>query len=293
MQTIFFIALAVAIVLFIVKNREGLRWDRGFAGFRPAVTGVITEGNLEIAGNPVEDVAIKAMMIKKIVDATTEEIFRTKGLKMFPIETVFIQVFDSPDKIKELKQNRPDVYQAYVKFLQARDKDAVLTRNGDGTDQEQLARAALISYLEQLKRDQDYATVPDNVPATYRCRFLLLETERFYGTEVDVIAIGDETGIKIQGITSQPLKDGNKLRAFQDTLTAGEWMPYDTIANANVPNKSALSLVDKAIKAKWGDGDDQRYLNTIDQIVANDYDENYGLTEGMKQFENPNTPYLR
>ena len=293
MQTIFFIALAVAIVLFIVKNREGLRWDRGFAGFRPAVTGVITEGNLEIAGNPVEDVAIKAMMIKKIVDATTEEIFRTKGLKMFPIETVFIQVFDSPDKIKELKQNRPDVYQAYVKFLQARDKDAVLTRNGDGTDQEQLARAALISYLDQLKRDQDYATVPDNVPATYRCRFLLLETERFYGTEVDVIAIGDETGIKIQGITSQPLKDGNKLRAFQDTLKAGEWMPYDTIANANVPNKSALSLVDKAIKAKWGDGDDQRYLNTIDQIVANDYDENYGLTEGMKQFENPNTPYLR
>ena len=278
MQTIFFIALAVAIVLFIVKNREGLRWDRGFAGFRPAVTGVITEGNLEIAGNPVEDVAIKAMMIKKIVDATTEEIFRTKGLKMFPIETVFIQVFDSPDKIKELKQNRPDVYQAYVKFLQARDKDAVLTRNGDGTDQEQLARAALISYLDQLKRDQDYATVPDNVPATYRCRFLLLETERFYGTEVDVIAIGDETGIKIQGITSQPLKDGNKLRAFQDTLKAGEWMPYDTIANANVPNKSALSLVDKAIKAKWGE-DFQTYESTAVADVG--------------QFNPPVTPYLR
>jgi hypothetical protein len=278
MQTIFFIALAVAIVLFIVKNREGLRWDRGFAGFRPAVTGVITEGNLEIAGNPVEDVAIKAMMIKKIVDATTEEIFRTKGLKMFPIETVFIQVFDSPDKIKELKQNRPDVYQAYVKFLQARDKDAVLTRNGDGTDQEQLARAALISYLEQLKRDQDYATVPDNVPATYRCRFLLLETERFYGTEVDVIAIGDETGIKIQGITSQPLKDGNKLRAFQDTLKAGEWMPYDTIANANVPNKSALSLVDKAIKDKWGE-DFQTYESTAVADVG--------------QFNPPVTPYLR
>ena len=277
MQTIFFIALAVAIVLFIVKNREGLRWDRGFAGFRPAVTGVITEGNLEIAGNPVEDVAIKAMMIKKIVDATTEEIFRTKGLKMFPIETVFIQVFDSPDKIKELKQNRPDVYQAYVKFLQARDKDAVLTRNGDGTDQEQFARAALISYLEQLKRDQDYATVPDNVPATYRCRFLLLETERFYGTEVDVIAIGDESGIKIQGITSQPLKDGEPIKAFRDQLQVGEWMPYDTIANANVPNKSALALAEKAIKDKWGDGDDQRYLNTIDQIVANKYDENYGL----------------
>jgi len=263
MQTIFFIVLAVAIVGYLVMNREGLRWDRGFAGFRPAVTGVITEGNLEITGNPVDDVAVKAMMIKKILDATTEEIFRTKGLKMFPIETVFIQVFDSPDKIKELKQKRPDVYDAYVKFLQARDEDAVLTRNGDGTDQEQLARAALISYLEQLKRDQDYATVPDNVPATYRCRFLLLETERFYGTEVDVIAIGDEDGIKIQGITSQPLKNGDKIKAFQNQLQVGEWLPYDTIANANVPNKSALALAEKAIKDKWGDGEDKRYSETV------------------------------
>jgi len=277
MQTIFLIVLVVAIVGYLFMNREGLRWDRGFAGFRPAVSGVITEGNLEITGNPVEDVAVKAMMIKKILDATTEEIFRTKGLKMFPIETVSIQVFDSPEKIKELKQKRPDVYDAYVKFLKARDNDAVITRNGDGTEQEHLARTALINYLEQIKRDQDYATVPDNIPATYRCRFLLLETERFYGTEVDVIAIGDETGIKIQGITSQPLNDGNKLKAFQDKLQVGEWMPYDTIANAIMPNKSALTLVDKAIKEKWGDGDDQRYLNTIDQIVANDYDENYGL----------------
>ena len=277
MQTIFFIVLAVAIVGYLVMNREGLRWDRGFAGFRPAVTGVITEGDLEITGNPVEDVAVKAMMIKKILDATTEEIFRTKGLKMFPIETVFIQVFDTPNKIKELKQNRPDVYEAYVKFLQARDKDAVLTRNGDGNEQEQFARSSLINYLETLKRDQDYNTVPDNVPATYRCRFLLLETERFYGTEVDVIAIGDETGIKIQGITSQPLKNGDKIKAFQNQLQVGEWLPYDTIANANVPNKSALALAEKAIKDKWGDGDDQRYLNTIDQIVSNKYDENYGL----------------
>ena len=277
MQTIFFIVLAVAIVGYLVMNREGLRWDRGFAGFRPAVTGVITEGDLEITGNPVEDVAVKAMMIKKILDATTEEIFRTKGLKMFPIETVFIQVFDTPNKIKELKQKRPDVYEAYVKFLQARDKDAVLTRNGDGNEQEQFARSSLINYLETLKRDQDYNTVPDNVPATYRCRFLLLETERFYGTEVDVIAIGDETGIKIQGITSQPLKNGDKIKAFQNQLQVGEWLPYDTIANANVPNKSALTLAEKAIKDKWGDGDDQRYLNTIDQIVSNKYDENYGL----------------
>ncbi|MGA1008777.1 MAG: hypothetical protein ACO3SE_09425, partial [Sedimenticolaceae bacterium] len=253
MQTIFFIALAVAIVLYVVKNREGLRWDRGFAGFRPAVSGVITEGNLDIMGNPVEDVAIKALMIKKIVDATVQEIYNKNGLKMFPIETVFIQVFDSPDKIKELKQKRPDVYDAYVKFLQARDKDAVLTRGGDGTAQEELARASLISYLETLKRDQDYNTVPDNVPATYRCRFLLLETERFYGTEVDVIAIGDEAGIKIQGITSQPLKNGEPIKAFKDTLKAGEWMPYDTIANANVPNKSALALAEQAIKDKWGE----------------------------------------
>jgi hypothetical protein len=286
MQTIFFIVLAVAIVGYLVMNREGLRWDRGFAGFRPAVTGVITEGNLEISGNPVEDVAVKALMIKKIVDATVDEIFRTKGLKMFPIETIFIQVFDSPDKIKELKQNRPDVYEAYVKFLQARDKDAVLTRNGDGTEQEQLARSALVSYLDTLKRDQDYNTVPDNVPATYRCRFLLLETERFYGTEVDVIAIGDENGIKIQGITSQPLKDGEPIKAFRNQLQVGEWMPYDTIANANVPNKSAMALVDKAIKAKWGDGDDKRYIETIE--ASNEW-----LANNPDDFENPDTPYLR
>jgi len=278
MQTIFFIALAVAIVLYVVKNREGLRWDRGFAGFRPAVSGVITEGNLDITGNPVEDVAVKALMIKKILDATVQEIYDKNGLKMFPIETVFIQVFDSPDKMKELKQNRPDVYDAYVKFLQARDKDAVLTRDGNGTEQERLARASLISYLDTLKRDQDYATVPDNVPATYRCRFLLLETERFYGTEVDVIAMGDETGIKIQGITSQPLKDGEPIKAFKDTLKAGEWMPYDTIANTNVPNKSALALAEKAIKDKWGE-DFQTYEATAMADVG--------------QFNPPVTPYLR
>ena len=278
MQTIFFIALAVAIVLYVVKTREGLRWDRGFAGFRPAVSGVITDGNLEIAGNPVEDVAVKALMIKKILDATVQEIYDKNGLKMFPIETVFIQVFDSPDKMKELKQNRPDVYDAYVKFLQARDKDAVLTRDGNGTEQEELARASLISYLETLKRDQDYATVPDNVPATYRCRFLLLETERFYGTEVDVIAMGDDTGIKIQGITSQPLKDGEPIKAFKETLKAGEWMPYDTIANANVPNKSALALAEQAIKDKWGE-DFQTYEATA--------------TADVGQFNPPVTPYLR
>jgi len=278
MQTIFFIALAVAIVLYVVKNREGLRWDRGFAGFRPAVSGVITDGDLEIIGNPVEDVAVKALIIKKILDATVQDIYDKNGLKMFPIETVFIQVFDSPDKIKELKQKRPDVYDAYVKFLQARDKDAVLTRGGDGTKQEELARASLISYLDTLKRGQDYNTVPDNVPATYRCRFLLLETERFYGTEVDVIAIGDEDGIKIQGITSQPLKNGDKIKAFQDKLQVGEWMPYDTIANTNVPNKSALALAEKAIKDKWGE-DFQTYEATAMADVG--------------QFNPPVTPYLR
>jgi len=154
----------------------------------------------------------------------------------------------------------------------------VLTRGGDGTAQEELARASLISYLETLKRDQDYATVPDNVPATYRCRFLLLETERFYGTEVDVIAMGDETGIKIQGITSQPLKDGEPIKAFKDTLKAGEWMPYNTIANANVPNKSALALAEQAIKDKWGE-DFQTYEATS--------------TADVGQFNPPVTPYLR
>ena len=154
----------------------------------------------------------------------------------------------------------------------------MLTRGGDGTQQEELARASLISYLETLKRDQDYNTVPDNVPATYRCRFLLLETERFYGTEVDVIAIGDEDGIEIQGITSQPLKDGDKIKAFQDTIRVGEWLPYDTIANANVPNKSALALAEQAIKEKWGE-DLQAYEATA--------------TADVGQFEPVSTPYLR
>ena len=262
MQTIILIVLAVAIAGYFLMNREGLKWDRGFAGFRPEVSGVITEGNLEITGNPVEDVAIKAQMIKKIVDATVQEIFDTKGLKMFPIETVFIQVFDSPDKIKQLRTNRPDVYNAYVDYLEARGKNVIETPDAEDAGQI-TTRTSLINYLDQLKRDQTYGTVPDNVPATYRCRFILLETERFYGTEVDVIAIGDNDGIKIQGIASQPLKDGEPIKAFGDKLQVGEWMPYNTIANANIPNKSALSLVDMAIKKKWGEGEDMRYSKTV------------------------------
>jgi hypothetical protein len=279
MQTKIFIALAVAVTLFVFMNRrEGLKWDRGFAGFRPEVSGVITEGDLEITGNPVEDVSVKAFMIKKILDATTKEIFDTNGLTMFPIETIFIQVFNSPDKLKQLKQNRPDVYDAYIEFLKARDDNTKYVRNGNGTEQEQLARTALTNYLNQLKRDQDYATVPDNVPATYRCRFLLLETNRFYGTEVDVIAIGDESDIKIQGITSQPLNNNDSIKAFENKLKAGEWMPYDTIANSNVPNKSALALAEKAIKDKWGQ-DFQTY-------------ESDAVTD-VGQFDPPFTPYLR
>ena len=199
-------------------------------------------------------------MIKKILDATTEQIYNTKGLKMFPIETIFIQVFDSADKVSELKTNRPDVYDAYVDYLKARGENVIDTPDSENADQI-TTRTSLINYLDQLKRDQTYGTVPDNVPLTYRCRFLLLETERFYGTEVDVIAIGDDAGIKIQGITSQPLKDGEPIKAFKDTLKAGEWMPYDTVANVNIPNKSALSLVEKSIKEKWGEDEDTTNVN--------------------------------
>jgi len=117
MQNLLLIALAVFALLLFFKYREGFKWDRGFAGFRPEVSGVITEGNLEIEGNAMEDVSVKALMIKKIIDATTETIFNTKGLKMFPIETVFVQVFNTAEKVAELKQKRPDVYDAYVNFL--------------------------------------------------------------------------------------------------------------------------------------------------------------------------------
>jgi hypothetical protein len=279
MQNLLLFALAAVALIIFFKYREGFKWDRGFAGFRPEVSGVITEGNLEIEGNAMEDVSVKALMIKKIIDATTETIFNTKGLKMFPIETVFVQVFNTAEKVAELKQKRPDVYDAYVNFLKERDAISSGTRGGDGYEQERQSRTALVNYLEQLKRNEDYASVPDNIPATYRARFLMLETDRFYGTEVDVIAIGDEQGIKIQGITSQPLNNGGKIKAFQDVLKAGEWMPYNTIANASIPNKSALTLAENAIKEKWGDGDDGRYVETIDQMVAAEYNPDYGLDQ--------------
>ena len=257
-QTILLILLAAAIGgFFIMRNREGLKWDRGFAGFRPAVSGVITEGSLDIEGSPIIDVSVKAMMIQKIATETAKKILDTKGLAMFPIETVFIQVFNTPESIGKLKENRPDVYNAYVKYLQAREKDVL------GGSSQITARSSLVSYLDALKRDQDYATPPDGVPMTYRARFLMLDTERFYGSELDVIAIGDGNDVTIQGITSQPLMNGDeRIKPYQDTIRAGDWEPYNTIANANVPNKSALALVDKAIEEKWGSDEDKRYMET-------------------------------
>ena len=56
-------------------------------------------------------------------------------------------------------------------------------------------------------------------------------------------------------------------------------MPYNTIANASIPNKSALTLAENAIKEKWGDGDDGRYVETIDQMVAAEYNPDYGLDQ--------------
>ena len=258
-QTILLIVLAVAIVgFFIARNREGLKWDRGFAGFRPAVSGVITEGSLDIEGNPIVDISVKTIMIQKIATETAKMILDTNGLKMFPIETVFIQVFNTPESIGKLKENRPDVYSAYVKYLQAREKDVTVEDSSQIT-----TRSSLINYLEALKRDQDYASPPDDVPMTYRARFLMLDTERFYGSELDVIAIGDGNDVTIQGITSQPLLNGDeRIKPYQDTIRAGDWEPYNTIANANVPNKSALALVDKAIKEKWGSDEDKRYSKT-------------------------------
>jgi hypothetical protein len=275
-QTILLIVLAVAIVgFFIARNREGLKWDRGFAGFRPAVSGVITEGSLDIEGSPVVDVSIKAMMIQKIATETAKKIFDTKGLSMFPIETVFIQVFNTPESIGKLKENRPDVYDAYIKYLQTRQ-----TQDLEPTeDDNKKVRSSLISYLNTLKRDQDYASPPDGVPMTYRARFLMLDTTRFYGSELDVIAIGDGKDVTIQGITSQPLMNGDeRIKPFQDSIKAGEWEPYNTIANSNAPTKSALELAENAIKDKWGE-DFKAY-----EVTA---------TADVGQFEPVSTPYLR
>jgi len=275
-QTILLILLAVAIGgFFIMRNREGLKWDRGFAGFRPAVSGVITEGSLDIEGSPVVDVSIKAMMIQKIATETAKKILDTKGLEMFPIETVFIQVFNTPESIGKHKENRPDVYNAYVDYLQARQ-----TQDLEPTaDENKKIRSSLINYLDALKRDQDYAAPPDGVPMTYRARFLMLDTNRFYGSELDVIAIGDGNDVIIQGITTQPLMNGDeRIKPFQDTIRAGDWEPYNTIANANIPNKSALELAENAIKDKWGE-DVQAYESTA--------------TADVGQFEPVSTPYLR
>jgi len=278
-QTILLILLAVAIGgFFIMRNREGLKWDRGFAGFRPAVSGVITEGSLDIEGSPVVDVSIKAMMIQKIATETAKKILDTKGLEMFPIETVFIQVFNTPESIGKLKENRPDVYNAYVDYLQAREKNVIETTDATGSSQINV-RSSLINYLDALKRDQDYAAPPDGVPMTYRARFLMLDTNRFYGSELDVIAIGDGNDVIIQGITTQPLMNGDeRIKPFQDTIRAGDWEPYNTIANANIPNKSALELAENAIKDKWGE-DVQAYESTA--------------TADVGQFEPVSTPYLR
>jgi len=275
-QTILLIVLAVAIGgFFIARNREGLKWDRGFAGFRPAVSGVITEGSLDIEGSPVVDVSIKAMMIQKIATETAQKILDTNGLKMFPIETVFIQVFNTPESIGKLKESRPDVYDAYIKYLQSRQ-----TQDLEPTaDENKKVRSSLINYLEALKRDQDYASPPDGVPMTYRARFLMLETDRFYGSELDVIAIGDGKDVTIQGITTQPLMNGDeRIKPFQDTIRVGDWESYNTIANANIPNKSALALAEKAITDKWGE-DFQAYEATA--------------TADVGQFEPVSTPYIR
>ena len=276
-QTILLIFMVIAIVgFFVVRNREGLKWDRGFAGFRPAVSGVITEGSLDIEGSPIVDVSVKALMIQKIATETAKKIRETNGLSMFPIETVFIQVFNTPESIGKLKENRPDVYNAYVDYLQAREKDVLDTSDANGSSQITI-RSSLINYLDALKRDQDYASPPEGVPMTYRARFLMLDAERFYGSEIDVIAIGDGKGVTIQGITSQPLLNGDeRIKPFQDTIKAGEWEPYNTIANTNIPNKSGLALVENAIKEKWGDGEDKRYDNIVaasNEWLANNPDE--------------------
>ena len=114
---------------------------------------------------------------------------------------------------------------------------------------------------------------------TYRARFLMLDTNRFYGSELDVIAIGDGNDVTIQGITTQPLMNGDeRIKPFQDTIRAGDWEPYNNIANINVPNKSALALAEKAIKDKWGE-DFQTYESTAVTDVG--------------QFNPPVTPYLR
>lgn len=237
------LVLIVLLVIILFGGKEGLRWDRGFAGFRPAVSDEINLGSMDIPGDKIGEVALSDKVIMKIVETTAKRISKDMGISVVPLETVFIEAYGSAESMDSVKKERPDVYASYIKYLEEKDKGVIYDENKPEI------RAALISYLDTIKKS-DVARVPDGVPLTYRARIMLLEVKRYYGIEVDVIAMGDDKGVKIVGVTTKTKEDEGKIQAFVDDLKAGEWMPWSDLKVAIGKNKSILDMANEAIDNK-------------------------------------------
>lgn len=229
---------------FLLSNREGLKWDLGFAGFNPAVSEIITEGTMDIAGEKVDEVAVPPEVVLNIAKGVVKMLREKRGLSCCPIETVFIEMYSSAASMEKVKKERPDVYKAYIKYLESRLELPTV----DDEDGEK--RAAMVSYLDNLKKNESVAMIPLGVPLTYRVRMILLETKRYYGIQLDAIAMGDEKDMEIKGITTQQYDDESVIKPFKDDLKAGDWLKYDTIANSIAPTKSLLDTVENSVKEK-------------------------------------------
>lgn len=227
---------------FLLTNREGLKWDLGFAGFNPAVSEIISEGTMDIAGEKVDEVAVPPEVLTNIAKGVVKMLREKRGLSCCPIETVFIEMYSSAASMDKVKKERPDVYKAYIKYLESR----LEKPTEDGPEK----RATMVSYLDTLKKNEGVAMIPLGVPLTYRVRMILLETKRYYGIQLDAIAMGDEKDMEIKGITTQQYDDDSVIKPFKDDLKAGDWLKYDTIANSIAPTKSLLDTVENSVKEK-------------------------------------------
>lgn len=236
--------MVVLAVYYLMRKREGLKWDIGFAGFNPAVSDVIYEGTMDIAGEKVDEVAVPPEVVANIAKGVVKMLREKRGLSCCPIETVFIEMYSSPESLNKVKKERPDVYAAYIKYLESR-LEVPSVDDEDGQK-----RASMVSYLDNLKKGESVSMIPLGVPLTYRVRMILLETKRYHGIQLDAIAMGDERDMVIKGITTQQYDDESTIKPFLDDLKAGEWLTYDTIANSISPSKTTLDLVENSIKEK-------------------------------------------
>jgi len=245
MQTVLIIILVLVGAYFIATSREGLKWDRGFAGFMPAVSGEINLGSLEVSGDRLDKVAVSDKVIKKMVEGISNKIASAHNLTVFPIETVFIEVYGSKGSLDKLEKERPDVYKAYIKYIE----EIQESKAKEIEEERPLVRASLITYMDALK-NHDIERIPDGVPLTYRTRMLLMETKRYYGIEVDAICMGNGNEMRVVGITTKTVEQDAKIQPFVEDLKAGEWIPYSDILKKSFGNKSILDRANEIIDAK-------------------------------------------